>query len=168
MVRRRRNTLRLAAVCAFLSGAFHVSLFFGLWRFVEFDPPPPAKPQVTYIDLQPAPEPPPPLESLDEEELAQLDDEMLDDLDPLKPRKIEVQPPKLKPREKKKEKEKKKPEVELEELPAPEEKEEKPPEEEKKEEVQPPPDFELALKMVEQPDQLDEKESPEEFDYLSN
>ena len=94
MVRRRRNTLRLAAVCALLSGAIHVAVFFALLRFIEFDPPPPPKPEVSYIDLQPLPEPPPPTETLDEEELAQIDDEVLDDLDPVKPRKIEVQPPK--------------------------------------------------------------------------
>lgn len=77
------------------------------------------------------------------------------------------------PKPKPEEKEKPEPEIELEELPElppepePEPEKEEEQEEEKKDED--PPDFELTqMKMVEQPDALDEESEPLDADYLSN
>jgi len=71
------------------------------------------------------------------------------------------------------EKKKPEPEIDFEELeepepePEPEPEEEEPPEEE--EEQERPPDFELTqMKMVEQPDELDEEQDVEDADFLSN
>ncbi len=149
-VRRRRNPLLLLAACFLLSAGLNLGLLVGLaywWRYEPREREPPE--QVTVVELK------------------EFDD--AEDVEP------EADPPR--PEEKKKlppppkEKPKPEPEIELEELPE-DEPEPEPEEEEEEEEEQPEqekPDFLLSmLKMVEQPDELDEKEAPEDVDFLSN
>ena len=112
------------------------------------------------------------------EQLAELDKKLKDEPPDETKKPLEVKPPKLRPKKKppKKKKEKKKEEARGRARRAPRAGEERGGEEggagearrRRSSRSRCPPDFELALKMVEQPDELDEKDAPEEFDYLSN
>jgi TonB family protein len=107
--------------------------------------------------------PPPPPETIT---YLELQDPEVEEPETPKPPEPELD----KPKPKKKKLEIPKKEIEFEELPEPEPEKEKEPEpepepEEPKEKI----DFVLEqLKMVEQPDELDEKDAPEDHDYLSN
>ncbi len=147
------------ALCYVLSGLLHAGLLLLLVRWFEPRPRPP-RDEITYLDL-----------TLPDEERPSADEAHRD---PEQPRPRDRPRPDLPdPEEKKKRKEKDEPDIELEELEKPEEEEEEKPEEEKPEEKPPeeqePVHFVLEqLKMVEQPDELDEKDVPEEYNYLSN
>jgi len=146
-VRRRSAHPLVLAVCLLCSALLHVVPILAELRIPMGDPlePPPKREQITYLELEPTP--PPPAEP------------------PVPP---EPEPPK--PDKKKKLRPPEPEKLEFEELPEPE------PEKEKEPEPEPEPepeqekvDFVLEqMKMVEQPDELDEKDAPEDVDYLSN
>ena len=150
-MRRRRSSWLIAALCLLLSVGLHGALLVVLALWWTPDPQVPGE-RVTYVEFADDPdvEPPEPEKARPEEP---------------------EQPPEPLPPEP--EKKKKKPELEFEELPEPEEEEEQ-----KKEEPEPEPEPEQPqekvdlvleqLKMVEQPDELDEQEAPEDVNYLSN
>lgn len=148
MVRRRHASLVVLALCGLLSGLLNFGMLAAIVLLVEPQPVP-EREQITYLELKPDRDP--------------------SDPEPPKPEALQPDPPE--PKEKKKKKKRDEPEIELEELPEPEEEEKK--EEEKKEEEpdeeKPPFEFVMEqLKMVEQPDELDEEEAPEDVNYLSN
>lgn len=144
-MRRRGASAGVLALCLLLSLAVNYGGLRGSLALLHRALPEP-KEKVTYLDLKDEEERPP--EPPEEEE-------------PPKP----PEPPKPDP---------KRPEPELDELEEPEEpepeKEEPKPEPEPEPEPEPKPhEFVMEqLKMVEQPDSTDEKESPEDYDYLSN
>jgi len=136
------------------SAGVNAGLVYGLCAIVE---PKPVEPiereeEITYLELEPIVHETKPL-------------------DPLEP--LEPPPPPPPPKPKKKLLPKVKlPELEFEELPDPEpEKKPEPEKEPEPEPEQPQTPVEMVLeqlKMVEQPDELDEKDAPKQFDYLSN
>jgi hypothetical protein len=130
-----------------LSGGSHVALVYGLeawWKADPFEEPE----QITYLDLTD--------DTTDKDE---------PDKDKPEPEREKERLKKPRPLEK--------PDLEFEELPEPEDEEEEKPEPEEEppppEEEKPPVDFVLEqLKMVEQPDELDEQDPVEDANYLSN
>lgn len=132
------------------SAGVNAGLVFGLSVIVQSEPlePPEPEEKITYLELTPETKKPEPPDDPD---------------DPPEPPKPPKPKKKLQPKPKL-------PELEFEELPVPEpEKEPEPEPEPEKEEPKPPVELVLEqLKMVEQPDETDEKDAPEQFDYLSN
>lgn len=154
----------MLALCLLLSTAAHVAVLLLLTLLWHPMPTPPAPERVTEIDLRPLapkPEPPPP-----DDTLARRDP------DEKQERERKPEPPKPKPKRKRPEREKPEPEVELDPIPEPEPE----PEPEKQPEPEPEPPQEKQpieivleqLKMVEQPDALDDDKAPEDANYLSN
>ncbi len=154
MARTRRAPWLLTLLFCVASGATNAAVFYGLCALVQTEPWEPVE-TIAYIDLAP-------IEPADEKD--ELDE-------PKPPEPPAPEPPKPKP---KKLKPKQLPELEFEELPEPEPEKEKPPEPEPEKEPEPetPPEpIEIVLqqlKSVEQPDELDEKDAPQDADYLSN
>ncbi len=157
----RRRRVRRGRWLLFFLLSLQVNLGALLLLLLLFDEDAKVVPQetVTYLDLRELPSEPEPAPPEPEEEKAP-----------------EPEPPEPKDEKQDKTPEEKKKELELEELPEPEEeKEQEPPppepEEEKKEEDKPtePVHFVLEqLKMVEQPDETNEPDVPDTYDYLSN
>jgi TonB family protein len=150
-VRRRHASVLVLALCGLFSGLLNLGLLAAILLLIDPVELPEIE-RVTYLDLTP-------------------------DREPLEREPPREEPPEkepLTPEEKRKQKleEEKRPEIELDELPAPEEEEDKKEEEEEEqtpEEEKPPVDFVMEnLKMVEQPDELDEEEVPDDVNYLSN
>jgi len=149
-VRRRHAHPLVLVVCLAASALLNLSPYLARWWIPLGDPGAPVpRETVTYLELSDPEEPEKP------------------EIEPPKPEPDEPEPPK--PKKKLKLPEKK---IEFEELPEPEPEPEKEPEPEPEPEPEEPQekvDFVLEqLKMVEQPDELDEKDAPEDHDYLSN
>ncbi len=149
----RRRRAGWLAILAFGIGSVgvNVGLVYSLSVLCKGTPPEPPEPPelITYLELQPdAPE-----------------TERVEEPDPPKP-----PPPPVLPKPRKPVPKAKLPKIEFEELPEPEKEKEPEPEPEPEPEAPAEP-VELILeqlKMVEQPDELDEKDAPKQFDYLSN